>query len=227
MIELGIENYKGIKDFLNNSLKQPVSGSKFCFIFEGDQFENNEAHQVLSNLFLDFFRGESIRRVDLTSLDHVMILSAIDNSIFFRHYAVLLKKSGTKFPHVELEEIGPSFEMTFRRTRFASDDHRQEALSVPRALVTKKKKNLFRTPTGLKARVHTSSQNFNEIATKKMKGLKRKRESREGLTRKREPREGLTRKREPRDGFKRKREPRDDNRKQTKRTKRPEKRLRR
>jgi len=175
MIELGIDNYKGINSF--NPTKQNNVGSKPCFVFIGDEFEKNENYQVLSNLLIDFFRGKSIRKVDLMSLDHVIICTAVEQTIYFRHYAVLLKKSGTHVPRIELEEIGPSFDMTVRRTRLASEDLKQESLTIPRTLTRKKKKGFTRTPTGTRGRVHTSSQDFDQIATKKMKGLKRKREN--------------------------------------------------
>jgi len=175
MIELGIQNYRGIKEFLNKDTPQSASGSKPCFVFMGDEFDNNETYQVLSNLLLDFFHGTYLKKIDLATMDHIITCTAIENSIYFRHYYISLKKSDTKLPRVELEEIGPSFEMVIRRTRLASGDLRQESLSIPRSLVKKKDKNIFKTPTGIKARVHTNSQDFNQIATKKMKGLKRKR----------------------------------------------------
>jgi ribosome production factor 2 len=173
MIELGLQNYKGIKEFVKSH--QAASGSKPCFVFMGDEFDSNETHQVLSNLFLYFFRGTQLSKIDLETLDHIIILTAMENSIYFRHYSISVKKSDTKLPRVELEEIGPSCEMVIRRTRFASEDLRQESLSIPRSLVKKKDKNIIKTPTAIKARVHTLSQDFNQIATKKMKGLKRKR----------------------------------------------------
>ena len=46
---------------------------------------------------------------------------------------VQLKKSGSRTPRVELEEMGPSLDLVMRRTRVASDDLYKQACKVPRA----------------------------------------------------------------------------------------------
>ena len=42
-----------------------------------------------------------------------------------------MKKSGTKTPRIELEDMGPSIDFTVRRTQLASDDFYKRALKVP------------------------------------------------------------------------------------------------
>lgn len=46
---------------------------------------------------------------------------------------VILKKSVTKLPRVEVEEMGPSFDLTVRRTRLASDHLYRESCRKPKA----------------------------------------------------------------------------------------------
>lgn len=53
------------------------------------------------------------------------------NSYFFR---VLLKKSGSRTPRVEVEEMGPSLDLVMRRTHLASDDLMKAATKVPRVV---------------------------------------------------------------------------------------------
>jgi ribosome production factor 2 len=44
-----------------------------------------------------------------------------------------MKKSGTKTPHIELEEIGPAADLVIRRTRLASSDLFKTACRTPAA----------------------------------------------------------------------------------------------
>merc|ERR1712168_11379 len=112
--------------------------------------------------------------IRLQGLEHVIQITAADGKIYFRSYRVILKKSGLKTPRVELEEIGPSFDFTLRRTHLASDSLYKETLRKPKALKPKKTKNIghdtFGTKTG---RIHMQTQEFDKLQTRKMKGLKR------------------------------------------------------
>lgn len=47
---------------------------------------------------------------------------------------VLLKKSGVKTPRIELEEIGPSFDLVLRRNQMAPSHLYREACKVPRTV---------------------------------------------------------------------------------------------
>ena len=49
-------------------------------------------------------------------------------------FRVLLKKSGSRTPRVELEEMGPSLDFVMRRTHLASDDLMKAATKVPKAV---------------------------------------------------------------------------------------------
>ena len=88
---------------------------------------------------------------------------------------ILLKKSGTKVPRVELQEVGPSFDMTIRRTKFATADLMKEAHAVPPQLKPKahknKKTNLFGDDLGT---VHMEKQNLSTMDLARMKAFKRK-----------------------------------------------------
>lgn len=53
------------------------------------------------------------------------------------HCRCLLKKSGCRTPRIELEEIGPSFDLVLRRTHLASDDLYKLAHRQPKALKVK------------------------------------------------------------------------------------------
>ena len=106
---------------------------------------------------------------------------------------IQLKKSGSRTPRVELEEMGPSLDLFMRRTKLASADLYKQACRQPKAtkagwlkylfsLVTfntsllqpKTIKNVSYDPFGSKlGRVHMKRQNLAQLSTFKAKGLKR------------------------------------------------------
>ncbi|KAJ9078955.1 rRNA-binding ribosome biosynthesis protein rpf2 [Entomophthora muscae] len=153
MIEVGLENSKFMKDF--ESAKCAL-GMKPCFLFN------------------------VVDQINLAGLEHVITVTAgppkAENQpglIHFRVYTIQLKKSGTRLPRVELEEMGPSFDMNMRRTRFANPDVMKQALRVPKELKPKKVKNINHDDFGDKmGRIHMVKQDFNTLQTRKMKGLK-------------------------------------------------------
>jgi ribosome production factor 2 len=179
MMELSIERFVSMKEF--KSTKCAI-GMKPCMIFNGDLFDQEEEYMKLKNLLLDFFRGEKADAVHLRGLEHVIVVSAAPKSpsektgrIFFRVYTIHLKKSGTKLPRVELEEMGPSIDFHIGRTRFAPDELMKQALRVPPELKPKKVKNVERDELGDQfGRIHMERQDFSKLQTRKMKGLKRR-----------------------------------------------------
>lgn len=86
----------------------------------------------------------------------------------------MLKKSGTRIPRIELNEIGPSVDLSVRRTQLASDDLFKQSCKKPKDLKVKKKKNITKDGLGSTlGRIHMGAQNINSIQTRKMKGLKK------------------------------------------------------
>ncbi len=120
----------------------------------------------------DYFKGEAIEKIDLTGLTRVITVAVANGKVYFRHYALLFKKSGTKFPHVALEEIGPHLDMTFRRHFGASPELRAQAMKQAKLAEKKAGKNqeagLFKEKMG---RLHLKNQDLSKMATAKMKGL--------------------------------------------------------
>jgi len=176
MIELGITNYKSIADFKAASL--PMLGSKPCFAIIGPQFQAEERYSTAANLIVDFFRGKIVENINLKGLDHVISLSiGSDETILLRHYAIHMKKSGTRVPRVELEEVGPSIDFTLRRFQFGAEALRKLSLQKPKVLKPKKKKNIttnvFHDKVGT---VHIKHQKIESIHdnVKKPKALRKR-----------------------------------------------------
>lgn len=178
MVEMAIEQMKRVQD------SGCGLGQKPLFVFNGEPFETSEEYKVIKNMILDFYRGETIDKVCLTGLDHVISVSAdsaLPGKLFFRTYKVLLKKSGTRVPRIELEEMGPSLDMNIDRVRLADSETLREATRQPKELKQRKVKNISRDEMGDKfGRVHMDKQDLTKLQTRKMKGLKRERKSEEG-----------------------------------------------
>jgi len=158
-----------------------MQGSKPCIAILGSTFQTDEKYRLIANLFVDFFRGKVVQNINLKGLDHVISLSTgPDGIILFRHYAIHMKKSGTRVPHVELEEVGPSLDLTLRRHQFGAEALRNLALRVPRVLKPKKKKNIttnvFHDKVGT---VHVAPQNVETVhdKVKKPKALRKRKNS--------------------------------------------------
>eukprot|EP01129_Flabellula_baltica_P012618 TRINITY_DN571_c0_g1_i1.p1 TRINITY_DN571_c0_g1~~TRINITY_DN571_c0_g1_i1.p1 ORF type:complete len:890 (-),score=203.17 TRINITY_DN571_c0_g1_i1:2435-5074(-) len=172
MVELRLVKYTPIELYDNEMNRL---GSKPCIILSGTEFQDNEEYKKIGNLLVDFFRGEIVESINLAGLDHVISLTVKDGKILFRHHRVHFKKSGTKVPKVELEEIGPSMDFVLRRTQFAS-------LELFKTTLPKRKKGKKKvTTTTLKdnvANVHLKGQNLTELemSVKRPKALSNKRQ---------------------------------------------------
>ncbi|XP_071818470.1 ribosome production factor 2 homolog isoform X1 [Apostichopus japonicus] len=174
MFELGIESFQSMNSFKNTKL---TVGSKPCLVFAGELFNSDHSYKRLKYFLINFFRGPMVQNVRLAGLEHVLSFTAVDGKVVLKSYKTLLKKSGTKTPRVELEEIGPSMDLVMRRTHLATTDLYKRSLKVPKTAKPKKRKNIsidaFKTTHG---RVHMEKQDLGNLQTRKMKALKRVRE---------------------------------------------------
>lgn len=170
MFELGMENFKSLNNFKISKI--PV-GTKPMLLFAGELFETDVEYQRLKNLLTDFFRGPVVEHIRLQGLEHLIVFHCVGGKIQFRSYKVLLKKSGTTVPDVELEEIGPHVDFVLRRRKLATDDLVKQATRIPAQLKPKKVKNIKKDPLGTThGRVHMQRQDYSKLRTRKMKGLK-------------------------------------------------------
>ncbi|KAI9228350.1 MAG: Brix domain-containing protein [Piptocephalis tieghemiana] len=178
MIELGVERLVPMADFKTGKC---AIGMRPCFLFNGELFDRREDYRNLKNMLVDFYRGEVVESVNLAGLEYVISVTAgplgPDDSpglIYFRVYTISLKKSGSRLPRVELEEMGPSMDLRVRRTRPANEDTLKLATRVPKEKLIKKRKNIHHDPMGDKyGRIHMESQDLSKLQTRKMRGLRR------------------------------------------------------
>ncbi|KIH43252.1 hypothetical protein ANCDUO_26747, partial [Ancylostoma duodenale] len=85
-------------------------GTKPCIILEGPEFESDSTMKRIGNLLVDFFKGPTLDMVRLQGLEELISFTAKDNMIYMRVYRVLLLKSATNVPRIELLEMGPSID---------------------------------------------------------------------------------------------------------------------
>jgi len=177
MVECGIDHttFKSMSDFESQRNAVVRMGGKPMFVFKGD-FDVNPDLGKLKNLLLDFFRGEVVEKLNLAGLDRVIVVTAHKEKVFFRHYGVVMKKSGSKYPKADLQLVGPSMDLTIRRAKYAPEEMQKRAMQQARlGPSAKNKKNMSKGALGDKmGRVHMERQEFDKIALAKMKGLKKR-----------------------------------------------------
>jgi len=175
MFEVGVEAFKSMSSFPAQS--RPQVDNKPCFVFTGEEFEQKEDHKRFANLLLDFFRGTITKSINLAGLDHVIVCTSTPDRVLFRVYRTELKRSGSKIPHVELVEIGPSVDFVMRRNSLASDDLMKKACRIPQELYApqRKVKNITKSKFNTTGRVHMGRQELSTLQLRKNPVLKRKR----------------------------------------------------
>ena len=190
MVEFGVNNYKSMSEFACEKI--PV-GTKPCLLFSGSLFETHDEMKRVKNLLVDFFRGPRVPKIRLQGLEHAIQFTAEEkngkNLIYMRSYKIDLRKSGSRVPRIELEEMGPMMDFEIRRTHLADDEYFNTACKkVKNVDKPKKVKNVTKDAFGSTlGRVHVPAQKIGTIQTRKMKGLKETREEKkEKLEKKKE-----------------------------------------
>jgi ribosome production factor 2 len=196
--EFGVDEatYRSLQSF---KTEKPKVGVKPMLLFTGDVWERDNRMKGIKNLWLDFFRGETVKSVDVEGLQYVISFMARPQEgetpmVHMRAWMIRTKKSGQKLPRVEVEETGPRMDLRVRRVQEASAEMLKEALKTPRQqlvsltsrvrgvggadgvdLQPKTKKNISTDIIGDKiGRIHTGKQDLNKLQSRKMKGLKKR-----------------------------------------------------
>ncbi|XP_049285015.1 ribosome production factor 2 homolog [Anopheles funestus] len=172
MIEFGIEHYTALEKFKTEKISQY---NKPVIIFNGYKWKLTEELRRIKSLLLDMFRVDAIDTMRLQGIEHVLSFTLADDlTILVRSYRIQLKKSGQRTPRIELVEMGPSLDLSVRRTKIASDNLYKLAMKQPAVLQVAKRKNVTRDELGnVHGRVHVGKQDINVLQTRKMKGLRK------------------------------------------------------
>lgn len=182
MLELYInaDTFRTLQQFKN---KKPSIGLKPLMSFHGTVFEdpNQTKYTLAKSLFIDLFKGQDATEVDVEGLQYLISISAEEPTdalpnpqIRLRFYLLRTKRSGQKLPRIEVEEMGPRMDFTLGREQFPDPDMLKEALKKPKGTEARTKKNIDTDVMGDKTgKIHVGKQDFGNLQTRKMKGLKR------------------------------------------------------
>lgn len=172
MFEFGISDFKAMKDFSN---AKTTWGSKPLIMFGGTQFDEEEEYKRLKNLLIDFFVGQPMDAIRLGGIEYCIQVVAFESKLYFRCYKLILKSTGTKYAKLELEELGPRFDASLRRSKLASEDMAKKSLKKPLETKVKKIKNVKKSALGTTfGRIHMTRQDYSKLQTRKVKGLKKR-----------------------------------------------------
>ena len=108
--------------------------------FSGTQFEEGAGKfGVAKSLFLDLFKGEETREIDVEGLQWMVSFAAGEDGkveqggngaemVYMRCWRIVTKRSGQKLPRVEVEEMGPRLDFRLGRCMEADDRLLREAM---------------------------------------------------------------------------------------------------
>lgn len=188
MLEFGIENFGyPTKKRISSSLH-----SAPLLLFNGDDWDVSPEIVTARSLLTDAFRCPAdIQKLNVSGVDRVIVFSLSgDKKVLFRHYQIVLRKNGdSRLPRVELEEVGPSFDLILRRSRVASEPMMRTAMKQPRdPRLDWRTKNVSKNAMGDKeGRIHLGKQDLSGLALARMKGLQKSKGKRKRALQKENP----------------------------------------
>jgi len=164
MVEFGVKAFKSIEE---SGFKRTTQiGTKPIIVLSSPLFRDDEKWKMIGNLLVDFFCGQIVDEINLKGLELAIALTISAEGILqLRTYFVLMKKSNTRVPKVELAEMGPNIDLELRRERFGDASLRKEALKQPREMRPTKEKSVETNVMGEKLEtVHMQRQDLDELA---------------------------------------------------------------
>jgi len=187
-IEVGIDEFTAM-----SAIPTPKAsvGTRPLMVFHSDLFDTHPTFQHLKSYLLDMYNAHHETGIPLMDIEHVISVTAGPTTgsledgaplpkVHIRVYTIKLLASGSKVPRVQLTEMGPSLDLTIRRTQAADPDVLKLAMKRPKIAkkdvesgLGKKRKNIETDAMGDKVgRIHIGKQDLSKLETRKMKSLK-------------------------------------------------------
>ena len=139
----------------------------------------------LKNYLIDLFKQTEYEEVNISELKRALIFTAVNESkIQVRHYEInsgkLINETDAKNKSITMNEIGPHFDLEFRRDKLADHDLFKTACKQPKLENLEKKKyrkNLFTDEFGQqRGKVFLQHQDIDTLVTRKFDRKKGKQE---------------------------------------------------
>jgi ribosome production factor 2 len=174
MQEFTVRKYVPIVNFKTREI---AVGSKPLVVFQGAAFESDDRCKRTKSLLLDLFSGPRPEQVLAEGIDQAVVCSVIDDppkdgsssgppAVLVRRFRLKMLKSGGKLPRIELEEMGPRFELTVDRAREPEKERWKMAIKVPKSVKPTKVKNIKRDKLARKrGNIHLGKQDMDKIHT--------------------------------------------------------------
>jgi ribosome production factor 2 len=162
-------HFLDLVEFKLNSFEETAStrpiypGLHPLMLFQGESFETDPVLTRVKNLFIDYFGGRPLDKVDSRGLSTLLCFTVTqDNLIHFHCYHL-----------PDMVKFGPSFVLEVRRSQIADEKTFKKACKDPK--LRKKVKNIkTNAMKETRGQVHLQQQDIKTIALKKRKDKKRK-----------------------------------------------------
>lgn len=176
MFEFEVTNFIPLDYFKDVKLNFDEN-CKPVLVFLGEAFETDYVYDRLRKYFLDYFKQDEIKDVNISDLTRIIVFSLDEEKkLKIRNYQVDFINEYT-LNKLGLDEVGPSFDLVLRKDALASDENYKAACKQPKTINTKNQKNREKSMIETRARLYLPKQNLNAMSLKnykKMLGKKRK-----------------------------------------------------
>lgn len=161
-------------------------------IFMGELFETEKNLERFKFFMMDFYKQDQLDEVNISDLTRVITFNAcvddvVDNINIEEQtsnkYVLKIRNYQSKpvgeynINNINLEEVGPSFDLKPRRILLANDDEYKLACKQPKKISGKDKSKNVNTDLDVRTKLFPAKQNLNAMSLKrydKLLGKKRK-----------------------------------------------------
>lgn len=179
LFEFGVTDFKKISEFKSMEVDNQV---KPILIFQGEQFEFSDKHNRFKNYMIDLLKSTDYEEANIAEMKRVICITSLnDSQISFRQYEINVGKqineTDVNNQSLTFNEVGPHFNLTFRRNKIADSELFKNACKQPKLENKDKKKarkNMYTDEFGQQmGKVYLQHQDISTLVTRKYKKKQR------------------------------------------------------
>ena len=165
-----LEYFEAIVNYEPNC--QPI------LLFQGELFETDNILERFKKLMLDFYAQDLLEEVNISELKRVICFTVdSDKKIKIRNYQIK-EINEYNLKNLNLEEVGPSFDLSIRRNILAGEEDYKKALRQPKFIGKEFSKNKINGLFDVQGKLYTQKQNLEAASLRRFdKILSRKRKT--------------------------------------------------